>query len=156
MNSSIADSIINNGTSQNSILEKVQEEKVKKIVLATVALVLVIGGLAYASGPEFTQKAGNYTVVAKFDRNPSVGNNNIEIAVADATGARITDAKVIVDYTMPAMPGMPAVNYKATAVVSGDKYAAKLNPSMSGAWNFAVKVTRGGKTSTVRFNVDVQ
>jgi nitrogen fixation protein FixH len=128
----------------------------KKIILVTVALLLVVVGLAYAGGPEFTQKAGNYTVAAKFERNPSVGNNNVEIAVTDATGSRITDATVKVDYSMPAMPGMPAMNYKADAALSGQKYTATVNPSMSGAWNFAIKITRGGKTSTVKFNVDVQ
>ncbi|MGO9379237.1 MAG: FixH family protein [Dissulfurispiraceae bacterium] len=128
----------------------------KKIILMMAALLLIVVSLAHAAGPEFTQKAGTYTVATKFERNPSVGNNDVEIAITDATGARITDARVRVDYSMPAMPGMPAVNYKANAVVSGDKYVAKVNPSMSGAWNFAVKITRGGKTSTGKFNVDVQ
>ena len=128
----------------------------KKIIMMTAALLLVVVGLSYAAGPEFTQKAGSYNVTAKFERDPSVGNNNVEIAVTDATGARITDAAVKVEYSMPAMPGMPAVNYKANAELSGDKYTAKVNPPMSGAWNFAIRITRGGKTSTVKFNVDVQ
>jgi hypothetical protein len=54
------------------------------------------------------------------------------------------------------MPGMPAMNYKANAVLSGNTYAAKLDFSMSGAWNVTVKITKGGKTSTVKFNVDAQ
>ena len=56
---------------------------------------------------------------------------------------------------MPAMPGMPAMHYKANAALNGNKYAAKL-VSMSGAWNIAVKITKGGKTSTVKFNIDAQ
>jgi hypothetical protein len=137
-------------------LKEIQEKEMKKIILVTVALLVVVVGLACAAGPEFTQEAGSHTVVAKFERNLSVGNNNVEIAVIDATGGRITDAKVTIDYSMPAMPGMPAVNYKANAALSGDKYTAKVNPSMSGAWNFAIKIMRGGKPSTVKFNVDVQ
>jgi hypothetical protein len=31
-----------------------------------------------------------------------------------------------------------------------------VNLSMSGSWNVAVKITKGGKTSTVKFNVDAQ
>ena len=57
---------------------------------------------------------------------------------------------------MPAMPGMPAMNYKTNAVLSGNKYMAKLDLSMSGAWNIVVKITNGGKTSTVKFNIDAQ
>ena len=66
----------------------------------------------------------------------------------------MTDAKVRIEYSMPAMPGMPAMNYKADAELKGYEYKAKMNLSMSGAWNVAVKITRGGKTTTVKFNVD--
>ena len=74
----------------------------------------------------------------------------------DASGQYVTDATVKVDYSMPAMPGMPAMNYKTDASLSGRKYTAKMNLSMSGSWNIAVKITKGGKTSTVKFNVDAQ
>ena len=120
-------------------------------------LLLIAVGAAFASGLELKQKAGEYIVEVRLDKNPAVvGNNSIEIEVKDASGQYVTDAKVKVDYTMPAMPGMPAMNYKADAALSGQKYAAKMNLSMSGSWNVAVKITKGGKTSTVKFNVDAQ
>jgi len=61
---------------------------------------------------------------------------------------------VKVDYSMPAMPGMPAMNYKTNAALEGNKYAAKLDLSMSGSWSIAVKITKDGQTSTVKFNID--
>jgi hypothetical protein len=55
---------------------------------------------------------------------------------------------------MPAMPGMPAMNYKGDATVSGNTYKAVMNLSMAGSWNVAVKMKKDGKTHTVKFNVD--
>jgi hypothetical protein len=129
----------------------------KKTILITVALLLIAAGAVFAAGLELKQKAGDYNVDIKLDKNPPVvGNNNIEIEVRDASGMYVTDAKVKIDYTMPAMPGMPAMNYKTDAVLSGQKYSAKMNLSMSGSWNVAVKITKGSKISTVKFNVDAQ
>jgi hypothetical protein len=129
----------------------------KRILLLAVVVLLGMTGAVYARGFEVKQKAGDYNVTVRLDKNPPVtGNNNMEIEVRDATGKNVTDAKVKVDYTMPAMPGMPAMNYKTDAVLTGEVYGAKLNLSMSGSWNVAVKITRGGKTSALKFNIDAQ
>lgn len=124
--------------------------------LAVIGLVLLlIAGVAYAKDYEVKKKAGDYDVEIKIDKNPPVvGDNNIEIEIKDAAGKYVTDAKVKVEYSMPAMPGMPAMNYKTDTELKGYEYKATMNLSMSGAWNIAVKITRGGKTSTVKFNVD--
>ncbi len=116
---------------------------------------LLIAGMAYAKDYEVKKKAGDYDVTVKIDKNPPVvGDNNIEIEIKDASGKYVTDAKVKIDYVMPAMPGMPAMNYKTDAELKGNAYKAKMNLSMSGAWNIAVKISRGGKITTVKFNVD--
>ena len=129
----------------------------KQIILVTVALLLIAAGAVYAAGLEVKHKAGDYDVSVKFDKNPPVvGTNNMKIEVRDASGKYITDAKVKVDYSMPAMPGMPAMNYKTDAVLSGQEYTAKMDLSMSGSWNVALKILRGGKTSTMKFNIDAQ
>ncbi len=93
----------------------------------------------------------------KIDKNPPVvGDNNISIEIKDESGKYVTDAKVMVDYSMPAMPGMPAMNYKTDAAVSGSIYKAVMNLSMSGSWNIAVKITRAGKTSSAKFSIDAR
>ncbi len=127
----------------------------KKIIVMA-AVFLLIAGIAYAKNYEVKKKAGEYEVTATLDKNPPTAgaDNNIAVAVKDAAGKAVTDAKVLVDYGMPAMPGMPAMNYKANATLEGTEYKAKLNFSMSGSWNIAVKITKGGKTSTMKFNVD--
>ena len=126
----------------------------KKITLVSMIL-LLIAGIAYAKNYEVTKKAGEFTVAAAIDKNPPVvGDNIISIDIKDATGKTVTDAKVKVQYSMPAMPGMPAMNYKADALLAGSAYTTKMNLSMPGSWNISVKVTRGGKSSTMKFNVD--
>ena len=129
----------------------------KKIILVTVALLLIAAGAVFAAGLEVKHKAGPYDIKVKFDKNPpTTGANDVAIQIKDATGKYVTDAMVKVDYSMPAMPGMPAMNYKTNAALEGNKYAAKLDLSMSGSWSIAVKITKDGQTSTVKFNIDAQ
>ena len=118
---------------------------------------LLIAGIAYAKDYEVSKKAGDYNILIKIDKNPPVaGKNNMEITITDASGKAVTDAKVIVELSMAPMPGMPAANYKSNTELKGDRYKAVVEPSMAGPWNLAVKVTRDGKTNTVKLTLDVK
>jgi hypothetical protein len=129
----------------------------KKLLLLTMALLLPTAGAVYANGFEVEKKAGDYNVEVRLDKNPPVvGNNNMVIEIRDTSGMSVTDAKVRVNYSMPAMSGMPAMNYKTDAALTGGKYTAVLNIPMSGSWGVAIKMTIGRKTSTVKFNVDAE
>jgi hypothetical protein len=125
--------------------------------LATALIILLLAaGLVYAKDYTVKKKAGSYTVQVKLDKNPPVtGQNRMEISIQDTAGANVTDATVAVDYGMPAMPGMPAMNYKEKTELKGSRYLATLNFSMSGAWTVTIKITRAGKTQSVKLNVDV-
>lgn len=130
----------------------------KRNILFVAVILLLVGSIsAYAKDYEMTKKAGEYTVLVTIDKNPPVtGNNNIAVGIKDGAGKDVTDATVAIDYGMPAMPGMPAMNYKTDTTVKGKRYVATLNFSMSGPWAIAVKVTQGGKTQSVKLNVDVK
>ena len=120
-------------------------------------MVLLLAGTVYAKDYEVTKKAGDLAVDVKIDKNPPIsGTNNMEIAVKDAGGKAVTDAKVLVEYSRPAMPGMPAMNYKAEAQLKGDAYKAAMNLSMSGSWNVSIRVTRANKTQTAKVTVDAK
>ena len=128
----------------------------KKLVLIAIAFILV-AGVAYAKDYEVVKKAGEFDVVVKIDKNPPVtGDNGVTVSVKDAGGKVVKDAKVVVDYSMPAMPGMPAMSYKADAARKGDLYAATMNLSMAGSWNVTVKISAGGKSGSVKFTVDAK
>ena len=128
----------------------------KKVVLAGVMLLLV-AGVAMAKDYEVTKKAGDFTVTVKIDKNPPiVGENNLTAVLKDAAGAAVKNAKVSIEYSMPAMPGMPAMRYTADAGSKSSEYQAKLNFSMSGAWDVALRITQGKKKVQAKFNVDVR
>ena len=128
----------------------------KRLVLA-VMVVLLVAGTAVAKDYEVTKKAGDYTVVVKIDKNPPItGDNNLSVAVKDAAGAEIKDAKVAVEYSMAAMPGMPAVKVKTDTELKGSEYKAMLNFSMAGGWSIAVIINRGDKKAQAKFNIDVR
>jgi hypothetical protein len=118
---------------------------------------LLCAGIALAKDYEVSKKAGEYNVEVKIDKNPPVvGDNTISIEVKDASGKYVTDAKVNVDYSMPAMPGMPPMNYKTGTELKGNAYKATMKLSMAGPWNIAVKVVRAGKTATAKFSIDAR
>lgn len=128
-----------------------------KTAIAAVMALFLISGVAQAKDLEITKKAGDYTITVTMDKNPpATGDNGVSIALKDASGADVTDAKVSVEYSMPAMPGMPPMNYKTAAELAGKQYKTKMNFSMSGSWNVTVKAVRGGKTVQTKFTVDAR
>jgi len=128
----------------------------KKLTLLSMILMLATAP-AYAKPFELQKKAGDLTFDVRMDKNPPVmGNNSIEIAVRDAAGKPVTDATVSVSYSMPPMHGMAPMNYKANAELQGETYRSTLNFSMSGSWNVELRAARAGKTTPVKFNVDVK
>jgi hypothetical protein len=126
--------------------------------LLTIGFVLLLSaGVALAKDYEVKKKAGDFDVVVTIDKNPPVtGDNGVTVIVKDASGKAVPGAKVVIDYSMPAMPGMPAMNYKADAVQRGDSYVATMNLSMAGPWNIAVKISAGGKNGSMKFTVDAK
>jgi hypothetical protein len=119
--------------------------------------IIFVAGVAFAGEYAVQKKAGDYSLDIRMDRNPPVvGTNNVEIVVMDKAGKAVTDAKVQVTASMPAMPGMPAMENKAEAKPDGGKYKAKIELSMGGSWNMSVRITQGGKTAIAKYNVDAR
>jgi hypothetical protein len=128
----------------------------KKIVMLTLIL-LLSAGIVGAKDYEIKKMAGDLSVVVKMDKNPAVmGENGAIVTVKDLAGKEVTDAEVKIEYSMPAMSGMPAMNYQSALALKDKSYQGKLNYSMSGPWNIVVKIVRGGKTLSTKFSVDVQ
>jgi hypothetical protein len=120
-------------------------------------VICLAAGVAFAKSYELQKKSGDYTLDIRLDKNPPVvGDNLMELTIKDPGGQAVTDAKVAVTYTMPPMSGMAPMNYKADAVVKEGGYQTTLKFSMSGSWNVEAKITRAGKTTPVKFNVDVK
>ncbi len=126
-----------------------------KKFIAVALILLLSAGLAFAKSYEVTRKAGDYSVSITMDKNPpSVGINNMEIVITDKAGKPVKDAKVMVDYGMSAMPGMPPMAYKADTMSHGEGYHTVLNISMKGPWYVNIKITSQGKTVSTKFTFD--
>lgn len=130
----------------------------KKIFLFALAMVLTMTcGLVHAKDYEISKKAGDLSVLVNMDKNPPVtGINKMTVSIKDAAGKTVTDANVSIDYGMPAMTGMGAMNYKTQAALKGESYLATINFSMTGPWSINIKINRGGHIQTVKLNVDIK
>jgi hypothetical protein len=132
----------------------------KAISLLTITFlfsVLCLVGIVAAKEYEVNKKAGEYGILIKIDRNPPIaGKNNVEISITDASGKAVTDAKVALSYSMPPMAGMAPMNYKADAELKGNAYMVIVNYSMAGSWNNDIRITRAGKTTSVKFTIDAK
>ncbi|MDP2757342.1 MAG: FixH family protein [Desulfurivibrionaceae bacterium] len=128
----------------------------RKIAVFTLIL-LLSAGIVWAKEYEVQKKAGDLSVVVKMDKNPAVtGENGVSVTVKDSSGKEVTDAGVKMEYSMPAMQGMPPMNYGSVLAVQKNTYQGKLNFSMAGPWNIVVKILRAGKTVSTKFSLDVQ
>lgn len=128
-----------------------------KTIAVFTLILLLSAGIVWAKEYEVQKKAGDLSVVVKMDKNPAVmGENGVSVIVKDSVGKEVTDAGVKIEYSMPAMPGMPAMNYGSVLALNKNVYQGELNFSMSGPWNIVLKIVRGGKTVSTKFSVDVQ
>ena len=106
---------------------------------------------------EVRKTVDTYDVLVRLEKHPPVlGDNPLEVEIREAGGNAVSDAKVLVNYYMPPMPRMAPMNYKTDAPFSRGKYKMTMNIIMSGPWVIRVLITRGGKTSVVKINVDAQ
>jgi hypothetical protein len=125
-------------------------------LLACLTIILVATSVI-AADYQVTKRAGALTVDVAIDRNPPiVGKNNVDIAIKDSAGKSVTDAKVLVEYSMPGMPGMPPMNYKTSAAIKETHYKAVMDLSMPGSWNVSIRIVRAQKTQSAKFTIDAK
>ena len=82
-------------------------------------------------------KKDGYDVGVSSQKPLIVGNNTIKIALFK-DGKKV-DAKIKVKFFMPEMPGMPYMESKEKGKTKDGAYAAKVNLSMSGTWQYQLK-----------------
>jgi hypothetical protein len=142
---------------ERQLLARWERRNILKRLVLVILFICLTAGLSYAKDFELKKKVDDVSVGIRMDKNPPiVGANRVSVAVQDAAGKPVTDAKVSINYSMPAMPGMPPMSYKTEAQLKGEAYNATLEFSMSGSWNIDVKIVRGGRNSAVKFNVDAK
>ncbi len=123
-----------------------------------VAVFTVLLGLSSAFGAEaFSKKgnAGNLEVTYSAAKPLSQGMNLIKVKVMDG-GKEVKDAKVSVVASMPAMPGMHAMEEKGDAKYVKDAYEANVVFSMGGTWQISIVIeTADGKKQRLKSSVNL-
>ena len=99
------------------------------------------------------QKAGNLNVSLALSPYPPVGfqESAFDVILTDPNGLPITDAKISLDLTMPAMP-MPPNSLEAQHTGNG-LYHGTGTFTMRGLWRIEVIIERGGQKQSVFFEV---
>ena len=121
-------------------------------------LVLLFGfHISLAGAYEVRKKAGEFTITVKIKNNPPCAcHNRVSVDITDSKGRRISDAKVTLEYSRPAMQGKPALKYRADTQQERGRYIGVITLSMAGPWNVEVRITRGNKILITNFTVDVE
>ena len=137
------------------------ESCIPKLLLGwSAACLLSLGflvGDVQAKKLELTKKTGNLTVALTIERDPpTVAKNAAEIRVQDEVGSAVQDAKVLLNYYMPPMSRMPPMNFKVEAKWKRESYNAVMDLIMAGPWIILVRITRGEKTLTAKFQIDAR
>ncbi|MGH9508396.1 MAG: FixH family protein [Terriglobales bacterium] len=130
----------------------------RKWLVASMAALLLAGSPAVmqAARPDSSQPAKStkkYKVSFRTEPQPPKGaqENTFYVGVTDPSGQPVSDAKVTVEFLMPAMPEMkmPAMRSSAELSWKGREYVGKGNIATAGPWKVTVKVTRNKKVLAV-------
>ena len=134
-------------------------KKINIIGAGLLIMLLIFAGVSYAKALHLHKKAGSFVVHFRAEKAPFVGENPVKVEIEDADKNMLADpkTKVKINYSMPAMSGMPAMSYDTEAALKDKAYEATLNISMSGSWNITVKILMPGKTPvTAKFTMDAR
>ncbi|WP_163499726.1 FixH family protein [Helicobacter suis] len=118
---------------------------------------LLACGLAFGSlqAWELKIKAKEAEVAFKSDKKLVSGNNEFDV-VPTLGGKELKGAHIKLNFKMPEMPGMAAMNEEAQVKEKGDTYHAKINLPMSGTWQIKVQVkTKEGKVYKGKGSVNI-
>ena len=113
--------------------------------LVVLVVFLCIPCFALADSHMFNTKAGELDVNLSFHKAPFVGENMATIKLTGADGATISNAKVKVDYGMPAVKNMAPMHYKAWAKQKDGAYMLNVNLNMEGPWFINLRILEPGK-----------
>ncbi len=104
----------------------------------------------------YEQKAGEYTLKFILKNPPTSGENSALFILRNASGNIIDNAFMKIEYSTPAMPDRPPMNFHTQAKPTESGYNALLDFPMSGSWEVSVLATLKDKDIKSRFTIDVR
>jgi len=126
----------------------------KKILMILLTLALAT---SFVNAAAFEKEAKFRTtkVHISSEKPLTTGSNTFVLSITK-DGKALKDSKVSVKAFMPAMPGMPAMESKASAKALGDgAFEVRVNVAMSGTWQMHIFITpKEGKKSRVKTSIN--
>jgi len=126
----------------------------KNILITLITLALSV---SLAQAKAFEQEAKfRSTKVRITSEQPLTTGTNVLVLDISKDSKTLEKSKVDVKVFMPAMPGMPAMEFKAAAKSLGKgKYEVKLNIVMHGTWQVHIFITpKEGKRSRIKTSIN--
>jgi len=128
-----------------------------KLIFSVLIILAFVSTDGWARDYRVRKQESGFVVDVSINKNPPVlGDNEIVIIIKDSSGKSLEGAKVLVNYYMPPMPGMPPMNYNVFAAPDGKQYRATMDLIMTGPWNIVIKVKNGEKIWRISFPIDVR
>jgi len=125
-----------------------------KIIKIAVILGLM-SSLAFSAGFEKDAKRKDMSVHISAEKSLVVGGNKVTLSVTHKKQV-LKNAEVMVKVFMPAMPGMPYMEYKAKMVSNGDgTYTNNIQFAMGGTWQVHIFVNNDGKKYKIKSSVNL-
>jgi len=118
-------------------------------------LTLLLSVTLYANGFNKEVKFKDFDIVLISQKPIAVGDNEFIFDIKRANNP-LKAKEVKVKFFMPAMPGMPYMEYKADAKsIEDGKYKAKVNLSMRGTWQLHIFITtQDGKKYRIKSSIN--
>jgi Cu(I)/Ag(I) efflux system membrane fusion protein len=134
--------------------------------MAVVAVILAEGCSRHEGGrlggvasQNLGDPVGSFRILARNrPETPSVGDNRLEIAIRDTTGAPVRGAQVEVLVTMQAMGAMPRMEYRGQVYeTSSGLYEASYRLPMAGEWDVGIRIrhTHGEAEASYRLSTSL-
>ena len=125
----------------------------KKIILAFVVMFSTV----FLNADMISQNGlkDGYEVKLYTKNTPISGNNDFYVTIKKDEN-KVENVKVKIKVFMPAMPGMPFMEYKTKAKLVDGEYKMMINFSMGGTWQYHLKFkTSDDMIHTVRGSVNI-
>jgi len=126
-----------------------------KNLLKVVVSLFVMAGVMFAEPLSQSGQKDGYSVKFTSEKPLVVGTNEVFVTLLQDDKV-VQNAQVKIKVFMPEMPGMPYMDYQAKTKFVDDKFAAVVNFSMGGTWQYQIKFrTEDKKVHTLRGSVNL-
>ena len=129
-----------------------------KRLLVILASVLLATAMSAVSAEIVSSEGQKFTVQLNLDGDPvTPGRQLARVNIIDGDGKPVTNAEVKLSYGKKPSEESPGMNFITSARPQGEHYAATIDLSSEGQWNFKVNVvTAGGIDEKISITVNVK